>query len=401
MRIEDTVGYSYRALRAYPARTALILLAMSIGVAAVITLTSLGEGARRYVVDQFSALGANLLFVLPGRNETTGGLPPLLGSTPRDLTLDDALALTRSSVIHRVAPVVIGAAPVSFGGLEREATVMGSTAEAFELRDLTLLQGRFLPAGDWRTATPVCVLGDKLRRELFGRQSAVGQWLRIGEYRYRVIGVLEAKGQSLGMDMAETVLVPVASAMALFDAPSLFRIMVSVRSEEALGEAKEEILRVIRQRHDGEDDVTVITQDAVSGAFDNILRTLTYFVGGIAAISLVVAGILIMNVMLVSVSQRRSEIGLLKALGAPTRVVMRIFLSEALQLALAGGVIGLALGLAGNLAIRHWLPEFPAQAPLWAPPAALLVTLVTGLVFGGIPARKAARLDPVIALANK
>ena len=401
MRPEDALGYSYHALRAYPGRTSLILLAMAIGVASVITLTSLGEGARSYVANQFSAMGSNLLAVLPGRNETVGGMPPMLGTIPRDLTLEDARALARSPLLRAVAPVSVGAAPVSHGGLEREVTVVGTTAEMFGLRELEMRLGRFLPAGDWRRTEPVCVLGDELWRELFRGRNPVGRWLRIGEARCRVIGLLAPGGTALHMDMSDTVLIPVASAMELFDAPSLFRIVAGARSEADLERARREILRILRARHDGEEDVTVITQDALSGAFDEILATLTWFIGGIAAISLVVAGILIMNVMLVSVSQRRAEVGLLKALGASTRTVMALFLTEALQLALAGGTAGMAGGLLANLAISRWLPDFPVHVPAWAAPAALLVTVVTGLLFGGIPARRAARLDPVAALAKR
>lgn len=401
MRASDTFHFSRIALTAYPTRTALILLAMTIGVAAVIVLTSLGEGARQYVKQQFNLLGSNLLFVLPGRTETTGGLPPLLGTAPHDLTIDDALALKRSPAVQYAAPGVLGAAPVSFASRQREVNVFGTSNELFHALDLQILQGQFLPAGDPNLASSVCVLGKKLANELFQHQNPVGAWVRIGQNRYRVIGVLGSKAQSIGMDMHDAAIIPVASAMALFDRPSLFRIIVSAKSKESMSQAQQDVLRIIRQRHDGDEDVTVLRQDALLGAFDEILKTLTWAVTGIAAISLLVAGILIMNVMLVSVSQRKAEIGLLKALGAPTRQVMTLFLSEALMLSLAGGVIGLLLGLFGARMIHLWLPEFPLQTPPWAIAAALLITLVTGLLFGGIPARQAARLDPVIALSGK
>lgn len=401
MNITDTFRFSKLALTANPSRTLLILLAMSIGVASVIILTSLGEGARRYVTGQFQMLGSDLLFVLPGRSETTGGLPPLLGTSPRDLTIDDALALKRSRAIQYVAPVVIGVAPVSFSSREREVTIFGTSDEVKGALDMKLSKGHFLPNEDPRNAASICVLGNKLNSELFDNKNAIGEWVRIGERRFRVIGVLASKGQSVGMDMSDAALIPVASAQALFNKPSLFRIILKAHNKEALDKAEKDVLKIIRARHEGDDDITILRQDSLLKTFDGILQTLTWALAGIAAISLIVAGILIMNVMLVSVSQRKEEIGLLKALGAPTRQVMTLFLSEALMLSLTGGIIGLLIGLAGAQMIRYWIPEFPVQTPLWAIAAALIVTIITGLVFGSIPASQAAKLNPVLALSGK
>jgi len=401
MRAADTFSFSLKALTAYPTRTGLILLAMSIGVASVIILTSLGEGARQYVVGQFQMLGSHLLFVLPGRSETSGGLPPLLGTSPRDLTIDDALALKRSHSVQYIAPVVVGAAPVSHASRNREVNVFGSSHELQKALELTLLNGQFLPDDNPRNAASICVLGEKLNQELFENKNSIGEWVRIGESRFRVIGILNKKGQSVGMDMSDAAIIPVASAQALFNVPSLFRIIVKAQSKDALNKAEQDVVNIIRQRHEGDNDITILRQDALIGTFDEILKTLTWSVAGIAAISLIVAGILIMNVMLVSVSQRKAEIGLLKALGTPTRQVMTLFLSEALLLSLAGGFLGLVLGLASTQMINYWIPDFPVQTPLWAITVALLVTIVTGLLFGSIPARQAAKLNPVLALSGK
>lgn len=397
----DIFSFAFKALRGYRLRTALTLLAMAIGVAAVVVLTALGEGARGYVVGEFRSLGTNLLIVLPGRSETVGGPPPLMAETPRDLTIDDALALTRSPAVERVTPISLGQAPVSFKQLEREATVIGSTAEFFRVRSLTLGKGRMLPPGDPRRASPVCVLGAELRDELFGSEPCLGQWVRIGDRRFRVLGVLAAKGVSIGLDVDETIVVPVASAQALFDTPSLFRVLVAARSREAIEPAKKDILRLIRERHDGEEDITVITQDAVLATFDKIFQALTFAVAGIAAISLGVAGLLIMNVMLVAVSQRTAEIGLLKAVGAAPGQILVLFLSEAVCLSVAGAVVGLLVGQAGALAIAWAYPEIPFRVPHWAVGAALGVALGTGILFGALPARRAARLDPVNALSRR
>jgi putative ABC transport system permease protein len=213
--------------------------------------------------------------------------------------------------------------------------------------------------------------------------------------------VLSKKGQSLGVDISDVAVIPVASAQSLFNQDSLFRILVQAPSREAVPRAKQAVLDIIRERHDGEDDVTVITQDAVLATFDRILTALTLALGGIAAISLAVAGILIMNVMLIAVSQRTAEVGLLKAIGAPGAQVLLLFLSESAMLSLAGAACGLIVAALGILSARQIFPEFPVIVPFWSPIAAVAVALLSGLVFGVLPARRAARLDPVAALSRR
>jgi putative ABC transport system permease protein len=401
MRPADLLSSSLKSIGAQRLRTGLMLTAMAIGVAAVILLTALGEGARRYVTGEFASLGTNLLAVLPGRSETTGGHPPILGETSRDLTLDDAVALLRSPYLGRMAPLTIGSAPVAFREREREANILGSTANLLPIRHLDMAQGLFLPELDPRQASPVCVLGQVLKDELFGGQPALGQWLRIGDRRFRVIGILAPKGQSIGVEFDETVIIPVASAQALFNTPSLFRILIEAKTRDALAKGAEDIHRIIQARHEGEDDVTVITQDSVIATFDKILGALTMTVGGIAAISLGVAGVLIMNVMLVTVSQRTAEIGLIKAIGATARLVRILFLTEALLLSVFGALLGLALGGMGIWGLGTIYPDFPIATPLWSPIAAAGVALGTGLIFGVLPAGRAARLDPVQALSRR
>jgi len=401
MKTKDVIQFSTRALSGYPTRTFLMILAMAIGVASVILLTALGEGARRYVTNEFTSLGTYLLIVLPGRSETTGGPPPLLGETPRDLTLDDALSLTRHSAIRRVAPITVGSAPVSWKHRDREVSVLGSTEALYDIRHLSMAQGRFIPAGDPTRGLAVCVIGYKLKKELFGNQSPLGQWIRIGERRFRVIGELAKKGQSLGLDMGDVVIVPVASAQTLFNTSSLFRILVQANGRDAIPKAKKTILSTIRERHEGEDDVTVITQDALLSTFDRILVTMTLSVAGIAAISLSVAGILIMNVMLIAVSQRTSEVGLLKAIGTPGNQILRLFLAESAILSLMGAGFGVILAFLGTWGLARVFPRFPFTIPIWALAAAVFVALVTGLVFGVLPARRAAKLDPVASLSRR
>jgi putative ABC transport system permease protein len=401
MRLDDAFGFGLRALTGARSRTWLMLLAMAIGVASVVLLTALGEGARHFVANEFSSLGSHLVIVIPGKVETTGDTPPLVGGTPRDLTLEDALALERSSAIQRIAPLVLGAAPVSYRQLERDITVMGSTADLMPIRNLELARGKFLPETDPTRESAVTVIGDKLKKELFGNRRAMGEWVRIHDRRFRVIGILKPLGESLGMDIGDIAVIPVASAQSLFNTEALFRILVQAEGREAVPRARQAVIDIIRQRHDDEEDITVITQDALLSTFDDIFRSLTYTVAGIASISLAVAGILIMNVMLVAVSQRTAEIGLLKALGGRRGEILSLFLIEAGLLSVAGSTIGLMVAYGGVWIMGRIYPDFPLLIPLWSLGAALGISLATGLLFGILPARHAARLDPVVALAGR
>ncbi len=401
MNLSDTLLFASGSLRGSRTRTLLMILAMSIGVASVVILTGLGEGARRYVVGQFSSLGTNLVIVLPGRTETAGiGPGMLLGQIPRELTLDDAQALLRSRAIGRIAPLTLGSSQISQGALNREVVVLGSTSDLLEVRHMSLALGQFLPAGDVHSSESVCVLGAKIKHELFGQQQAVGAWVRLGDRRFRVVGVMANQGESMGFNTDEIVIVPVVSAHMLFNTSGLFRVLVEAKSRDTIEQAKHDAEEILMRRHSGERDVTVITQDAVLATFDRILRALTLAVGGIASISLAVAGILIMNVMLIAVTQRIKEIGLLKALGAPAAQIRNLFFAEAILLSSIGSVTGLILGEAGVLVIGKIYPSLPVAAPWWAVLAALGTALGTGIMFSVWPARRAAQLDPVMALAR-
>ena len=402
MKLWDIFAFSTNALLRHGLRTVLILLAMAIGVSAIVILTSLGESARRYVIGEFASLGTNLVIVLPGRTETSGGAPTMfIGETPRDLTLADTEALTHNHTVRRVAPIVVGESTASFEGKQRSVPVLGSTHDLLTIRHWQLLRGKFLPPGDIERGAGVAVIGAKIYSELFAPEPALGQWLRLGDRRYRVIGILASEGRSIGIDVQELVVIPAASAMALFNTPSVFRILVEATSRDALPVTTQQVEDTLAQRHQGERDVTVITQDAILSTFDRILQALTFTVGGIAAISLAVAGILIMNVMLVSVSQRTAEIGLLKALGAPRQQIIALFLAEAGLLSLAGAGIGVLLGQLVSWIIGRIYPTLPMGAPAWAVITAIVVALVTGVLFGLLPARRASELDPVQALAHK
>ena len=402
MKVSDSLRYASDAATGTPLRTGLLMLAMSIGVAAVVILTALGDGARRYVVNEFSSIGSNLVIVLPGRSETRGFNPAnLITSTPRDLTVDDAAALLRLPGVLRISPLVVGTTEINAAGKLREAMLVGTNDDFIHVRQMKLALGRFLSKDEAGRGSAEVVLGAVIRSELFGEESPLGKTVRVGDRRLRVVGVLSSGGQGFGMSSDELLIVPVATAQAMLNTNTLFRIMVEARNREYIGEVKARVLKMITQRHEGEEDVTVISQDAVLETFDRILNVLTLGVAGIAAISLAVAGILVMNVMLVSVAQRTGEIGLLKALGATSAAVRQLFMMEAVILSLTGGLLGTGLGYLGAALLRYLYPAFPAYPPMWAVLAGLGTAFISGLVFGVMPARRAAQLDPIQALSKR
>jgi putative ABC transport system permease protein len=397
MRAADGLGLILGALSGHRSRSLMLLLAMAIGVVAVNLLTGLAEGARQFVIGEFAMLGRNTLIVLPGRKETTGGMPPLTGLATRELTLGDTHAIGRLPSVRRVAPLQAGQVEVSVGNRVREAFILGTSHEFFAIRQLRVGQGQVLPALPLDQAEAVCVIGARLRRELFGSEPALGQWLRAGDRRFRVVGILADRGESLGMDFGEMLIIPVASAQVLFNREGLFRVFVEVRGPQLLESGKRQVLASIKARHEGKEDVTLISQDSMLAAFDGILGALGLALAGIAAISLLVAGILIMNVTWIAVNQRTAEIGLLKALGARPAQVRLLFVGEAALLSVSGGLIGLGSSEA-LLWLGRQLWDIPLQTPLWARLGSLLLAASAALLFAWLPASQAARMEPLAAL---
>ncbi|MBI1797323.1 MAG: ABC transporter permease [Candidatus Eisenbacteria bacterium] len=400
MRRADLIHLAWETLTLHRLRTGLTLAAIAIGVMAVLMLTSLGDAAKAYVVREFAGVGSNLVIVIPGRIETTG--MPIPGGGTRDLTLEDAAAIERQSpAIRRAAPMSLGSGPIAYGGRSRDIRVIGSTSIFIDVRKLALSTGQFLPPGDPHVGDRVVVLGEKVARELFQGENPLGKLVRIGDWRLRVIGVLAPKGISIGIDYDDLVIVPVSVGLKMFDQSSLFRVLAEAVAPEAVPIAQRQLRAVLMQRHENQEDFTLMTQDAMLKTFGAVIDALTAGLAGIAAISLAVAGIGIMNVMLVSVSERTREVGLLKALGARRRQILEVFLAEALMLSGGGAAIGIGGGVIAVLiaaAVWTFIPLKPN--PGWIL-LVLALAIVAGVSFGLMPARRAARLHAADALRGK
>jgi len=401
MRRPDLIALALETLRLHRLRTGLTLAAIAIGVVAVLLLTALGDAAKGYVMNEFASVGTNLVIVVPGKVETSGGMPAFGGST-RDLTLEDCDAVRhQSSRVREVAPFSLGTGAIEYGERSRDVRVIGTTAPFLGVRKLTIGSGQFLPPGDPRQGDRVVVLGQRVARELFQGENPLGRLVRIAQWRFRVIGVLGPKGTSIGIDYDDLIIVPVAVGLKMFNQTGLFRIMVEAVSPQAVPAALEQVRAVLTARHDNDEDFTLITQDAMLKTFGAVIDALTAGLAGIAAISLAVAGIGIMNVMLVSVSERTGEVGLLKALGARRRQILDVFLAEAVMLSTAGALAGVAVGVVLILVAATIWPFIPLRPSAGWIALVIALAVAAGVSFGLMPARRAAGLDAADALRGR
>jgi putative ABC transport system permease protein len=373
------------------------MLGIAIGVAAVILLTSIGEGTRVYIVSQFTQFGTNILAVNPGKSKTIG-IPGVLGGTTRKLTIDDAEALLRIPGVETVVPFTMGNARVEAGERGRSVPILGGTPDIPTLYRFGARQGSFWAKGDPRRGGPEVVLGPKLARELFGDESPLGRFVRVAGARFRVVGIMMPKGQMMGFDIDDVAYLPVASALRLFNLDELMEIdlIYAPAGEEDRIEAA--VKRALTERHDGKEDFTVTSQAAMLDVFGKVMEVITMAVGAIAGISLLVGATGILTMMWIAVGERTSEIGLARALGATREQVQVLFLAEAAALATLGGMAGIAIGLGVGLLLRLAVPGLPVETPLAFVLAGLGVSVLTGLVSGVAPARRAALLDPIEAL---
>ena len=395
--MRELVLLALRAVRAHRLRSTLSMLGIAIGVAAVILLTSLGEGARRYIVDQFSQFGTNVLAINPGKSETAG-LPGMFGGTTQKLTLDDAEALRRVPGVVDVVPIAFAMARVEGGGRGRSVFVYGCTPALSEVWRWKIRAGSYWPGNDPRRGPAMAVLGPRLKRELFGERQALGDFVKIAGTRFRVTGIMESKGQMLGFDLDDAVFIPVARAMKIFNLDELGEIDLIFTNSQVLDQVEQGVTRLLTERHDGKEDFAVTTQAAMLESFGNIMDVITIALAAIAGISLVVGAIGILTMVWIAVGERTNEIGLLRSIGATRRQVQLVFLSEAIVLGLLGGLLGLGVGLGICALLRAAVAGLPVHTPFEYVLAALAVSLATGVLSGVLPARRAASLDPVESL---
>lgn len=397
--LADHLRFAATTFNSHRLRAGLTVLGIAVGVTAVILLTSIGAGIHEFVLAEFTQFGTNNIQVHPGKSATRGAGPGIFGST-RALTIDDAEALRRVRHVEVTVPAVQGNAQVAYGGRVRRTTVYGVGPDFPRAFRMQVKVGQFLPQDDPRAARPFAVLGHKLRTELYGDENPLGSLLRIGHSRYRVIGVMEKKGQVLGIDLDDSVYLPAGRTLELFNREGLMEINVIYDPTANVAEVVSHIRETLKARH-GSEDFNVTPQQEMLDVMGGVLSALTFAVGALGGISLLVGGVGILTIMTIAVSERTAEIGLLRALGARRGQVLRLFLTEAMLLAGIGGLLGLAAG-AAIAQVLHWLvPALPVSTPWNFALFAELLSIGIGLVAGVLPARHAAMIDPVEALRTE
>ena len=397
MLLTDATQLALRAITAHRLRSFLTLLGIAVGIAAVILLTSIGEGIHRFVLAEFTQFGTNIASVSPGKVKTSGPAPTGIPTSVRPLSLEDARALQRLPHVTAMTATVWGNTEVGANGRLRRTTVNGVGAGMLKVYSVKVKTGQFLPPEDLENARAFVVLGAKLKAELFGGANPLGARVRVGNLQFRVIGVLEAKGQFLGVDLDDAAYIPTARALELYNRDGVMKIDVAYEEGVPAARIADAIKTLLMARH-GREDFTITTQEDMLRTLSKILDILTMAVGALGSISLLVGAVGIVTIMTIAVSERTAEIGLLVALGAPRRTILGLFLGEAVALSAMGGVMGLALGIGLAQVIHFAVPALPVHTPVIFVILAEVIAAVIGLLAGVLPARRAARLDPVDAL---
>lgn len=395
MNLRDSSSWILRALWIQRTRTLLTIVGFSIGIAAMVLLSALGEGLRLFVLNEFTQFGSHIVAVTPGKTETFG-VAGLLNTT-RPLSLDDALAISHLPNVEQVVPVVMGNAKIKIGHRARYTDVAGVGGAAVSGWKLELAEGTFLPQDDLQRPRSLAVLGHTLRQELFPGTNPVGEFIRIGGERFRIVGALEPKGEFLGTDLDDMVFIPAGKGLQLFNRQSLMEVDIFYNPRSTSTAMAERISRLLIERH-GFEDFTLVTQDQVLATMDNILLVLSLAAAGLGAISLLVGAVGITTILMITVTERTAEVGLLRALGGTVSTVRLLFLGEALVLGLIGGICGILLVIALLLITWLFIPGLPIALSPIIVFGALGIAILIGLLAGSQPAARAARLTPIDAL---
>lgn len=397
MLLADSGRFSLQAIISHRLRSFLTLLGIAVGIAAVILLTSIGEGVHQFVLKEFTQFGTNVIGISPGKVKTGGQPPTGFPTTARLLTMEDANALKKLPYVTGASPTVWGNSEVEANGRLRRSTIYGVDADFIHVFSAKVQTGSFLPAEGAGSSRALVVLGSKLRKELFGNENPLGARVRIGGLHFRVIGVLAPKGQFLGIDLDDTAYIPAERALELYNREGLMEIHVLYKEGASSAAVAEAVKQRLKLRH-GREDFTITTQEDMLKTLSNILNILTMAVGALGGISLLVGSVGIVTIMTISVTERTNEIGLLVALGARRRTILGLFLSESVILAVLGGVMGLLLGVGLAQLLHLLMPTFPVHTPWSFAMVALVVSGIIGLLAGVLPAINASRLDPIDAL---
>jgi putative ABC transport system permease protein len=399
VNLGDLLWTAVDTIRASKTRAFLTTLGVIIGVLAVVLLVALGDGIRNYLADAFASAGSNVVQVTPGKRETKGGLMIPFTGVAHKLTPEDEQAIGhRVPMVDRVSGVVQGSASLRYGVRRRDSMALGVSDQFADMRNMHVALGRFFSDDDVISHRRYIVIGRLIQQELFADENPLGKTLKINDVEYRVIGVLEHKGQSLGYDLDDIALIPSTSALDLYALEGYSSIVVRARDKANADAAIDGVTEVLKQRHNNTIDFTVTSQDELLATVNSIMAMMTFALLAIASIALVVGGIGIANIMLVSVRERTREIGVRRALGATRNTILMQFLVEAVVIASLGGLIGLGLG-AGIIGLTHFfVPALPVQLSPWIAATALGFAAAVGVAAGVLPARSAARLDPVEAL---
>ncbi|MCQ8129318.1 ABC transporter permease [Methylomonas rivi] len=395
----DLLSLALRSISSHKQRSLLTALGLIIGIAAVVILTSIGRGIHHFVLSEFTQFGTHLIAVYPGKT-TTFGLSGATISTVRPLSISDTTSLQNLDQVIAAMPVIQGNARIEADNKQRRATVFGVSAALTLVWQFNVQRGRFLPDDSLENPRSFAVLGSKIQAELFGASSSLGRRIRIGDDRFRVIGVMEAKGQMLGFDLDDCVYIPSGKAMEMFDRQSVMEIDVLYNSQASSEIIEQRIQQRLIIRH-GSEDFTIVTQNQMLEKMDSVLSVLTMAVAALGSISLLVGSVGIFTIMTIAVSERVTEIGLLRAIGAERFVIFRLFLSEALLLSLIGGTGGILLGVFLTQLASVLVPGLPVQLAWNYISSAFLISFAIGIASGVIPAINASRLSPLDALRTE